>query len=247
MPRLLILGGTAEAVALAHAAVALPGWQVVSSLAGRTRAPAPLPGTVRTGGFGGAEGLAHYLDEAGIDVLVDATHPFAARISANAETACRLRPTPRLALVRPAWTQGPGDRWTELPDMPELAAAIPAGARVFLAVGRQELGPFAGRDDAWFLIRTIDRPPSLPLRHHAVVTGRGPFDEAAEAALLREHGIDVIAAKNSGGEGGRAKLVAARRLGIPVLLLRRPDPPAAPVVASVSAVLAWLSGWVRSA
>ena len=176
--RVLILGGTAEAAALARG---LSGVGVITSLAGRTRAPAALPGEVRVGGFGGADGLAAYLEERGITAVVDATHPFAATISRHAEAACRQRPTARLMLARPAWEWLPGDRWIEVDDMAAAVEAIPAGARVFLTVGRQELAPFAARTDAWMLARVID-PPDEPIPGITLVTGRGPFDLAAERA-----------------------------------------------------------------
>lgn len=232
---MLILGGTAEAAALARA---LEGVEVVTSLAGRTRAPAALPGRVRVGGFGGAQGLAAYLEAEGIDALIDATHPFAARISANAAEAVRLRPTPRLMLVRPEWTPQPGDRWTLVPSIAAAAGAVPEGARAFLAIGRQELAPFAARADAWFLIRSVE-PPDGPLPpHHAVVTGRGPFRVEDEAALLTSHRIRVLVAKNSGGDD--AKLVAARRLGLPVVLVERPAPPPGERVGTVDEAVNWV-------
>ena len=234
---MLILGGTTEAAALARA---LTDVEVVTSLAGRTSRPAALPGRVRIGGFGGAQGLAEYLETEGIETLIDATHPFAARISANAAEAVRLRPTPRLMLVRPEWTPQPGDRWTTVPDIPVAADAVPKGARAFLAIGRQELAPFAGRADAWFLIRSVE-PPDRPLPpNHAVVTARGPFRVEDEAALLAEHRIDVMVAKNSGG--GDAKLAAARRLGVPVVLVKRPPLPEGERVDTVAEAVAWLDG-----
>ena len=235
--RALILGGTTEAAALARA---LTDVEVVTSLAGRTSRPAALPGRVRIGGFGGAQGLAEYLETEGIETLIDATHPFAARISANAAEAVRLRPTPRLMLVRPEWTPQPGDRWTTVPDIPAAADAVPKGARAFLAIGRQELAPFAGRADAWFLIRSVE-PPDRPLPpNHAVVTARGPFRVEDEAALLAEHRIDVLVAKNSGGDD--AKLAAARRLGVPVVLVKRPPLPEGERVDTVAEAVAWLDG-----
>ena len=234
--RVLILGGTTEAAALARG---LSGVGVITSLAGRTRAPAALPGEVRVGGFGGAEGLAAYLEERGITAVVDATHPFAATISRHAEAACRLRPTPRLILARPAWTRQPGDRWIEVDDMAAAVAAISAGARVFLTVGRQELTAFASRTDAWMLARVID-PPEQPIDGVTLVTGRGPFDLEAERALLAEHGITVVVAKNSGGEASYPKLAAARELNIPVIMVRRPELPPGEVVGTVEEALDWL-------
>ncbi len=232
---MLILGGTTEAAALARA---LTDVDVVTSLAGRTRSPATLPGQVRIGGFGGPQGLAEYLGAEAIDALIDATHPFAARISANAAVAARLRPTPRLMLVRPAWAPQSGDRWTTVPSIPAASGAVPTGARAFLAIGRQELAPFAGRADAWFLIRSVE-PPDTPLPpHRAVVTARGPFREDEEVALMTEHRIDVLVAKNSGGDD--AKLAAARRLEIPVVLVERPALPDGDRVGAVADAVAWI-------
>ncbi|PWC55196.1 cobalt-precorrin-6A reductase [Azospirillum sp. TSO22-1] len=238
--RVLILGGTTEAAALARA---LTDVEVVTSLAGRTRSPAALPGQVRIGGFGGAQGLAQYLDAEGIGALVDATHPFAARISANAAEAARLRPTPRLMLVRPEWTPQSGDRWTMVPGIPAASDAVPGGARAFLAIGRQDLAPFAGRADAWFLIRSVEPPDGpLPL-HHSVITARGPFRVEDEAALLAEHRIDVLVAKNSGGDD--AKLAAARRLGIPAVLVERPALPEGERVGTVEEAVRWVQALPR--
>ena len=238
---MLILGGTTEAAGLART---LEGFDVTTSLAGRTRTPATLPGRVRVGGFGGAQGLAEYLEAEGIDALVDATHPFAARISANAAEAVRLRPTPRLMLVRPEWTPQPGDRWTTVPSIAAAADAVPPGARAFLAIGRQELAPFAARAEAWFLIRSVE-PPDGPLPpHHAVVTARGPFRVEDEEALLTTHRIGVLVAKNSGGND--AKLVAARRLRLPVVLVERPARPDGERVGTVDEAVAWLLRYFRS-
>lgn len=243
MRRLLILGGTAEAAALARQAVAQQDLTVITALAGRTRAPAALPGVVRVGGFGGPEGLALWLERETIDAVVDATHPFAARISANAATACGLRPTPRLLLARPPWQPQAGDIWTDVADMAEAAAGVPSGARAFLAIGRLELAAFAGRADVWFLLRLVDSPEAPPpLVHHAVITGRGPFLPDAERALLTGHRIDCVVTKNSGGGGGRAKLDAARALGLPVIVVRRPEPPPGGArAATVAEALAWLA------
>jgi len=238
--RVLILGGTAEAVALAEACAARAGIEAISSLAGRTRTPILPPGEVRTGGFGGAEGLAEFLAGRGIDRLIDATHPFAVQIGAHAKRACEATGVPRLRLLRPPWPQGPGDRWTEVADLAEAARRLPAlGRSVFLTVGQRDLEAFAGLD-LWFLVRTIEPPARLPLRRAQWLSGRGPFAVEAEVALLREHGIDVLVTKASGGAATYAKLVAARRLELPVLMVRRPPPPRGPVVDSVQAALAWL-------
>jgi precorrin-6A/cobalt-precorrin-6A reductase len=238
--RLLILGGTAEAVALAEACVARPGLEVISSLAGRTRSPTLPPGEVRSGGFGGVAGLAKFLLERTIDRVVDATHPFAAQIGAHAEQACRDVGVARLRLLRPPWRPEPGDRWIEVADLAAAARLLPElGRRAFLTVGQRELEAFAGLD-LWFLVRTIEPAGCLPLRRAYWLAGRGPFTVDGEIALLRAHAIDVLVTKASGGAATYAKLVAARRLGLPVVMVRRPLPPPGPVVDSVEAALAWL-------
>jgi precorrin-6A/cobalt-precorrin-6A reductase len=238
--RILILGGTAEAVALAEACAARSGLEVISSFAGRTRSPILPPGEVRSGGFGGVEGLARFLVERAIDRVVDATHPFALQIGAHAERACREAEVPRLRLLRPPWRPEAGDRWIEVAGLAAAARLLPTlGRRVFLTVGQRDLEAFAGLD-LWFLVRTIEPPGPSPLRRAEWIAGRGPFAVADETALLRGHGIDVLVTKASGGEATYAKLLAARRLGLPVLMVRRPAPPPGPVVDSVAAALAWL-------
>ena len=240
--RLLILGGTAEAVELAAVCTARPVLEVISSLAGRTRVPGLPRGEVRIGGFGGAGGLARFLVERGIDRVIDATHPFAAHMGAHAEQACRDAGVPRLRLLRPPWVRVPGDHWIEVADFAEAAQRLPGlGRRVFLTVGLQELYAFA-QLDLWFLVRTIEPHGSLPLRDGQWLAGRGPFAIEDELGLLREHAIEVLVSKASGGGATYAKLVAARRLGLPVLMVRRPAPPTGPVVDSVAAALAWLDG-----
>jgi precorrin-6A/cobalt-precorrin-6A reductase len=240
--KLLILGGTAEAVALAGACASRPGLAVISSLAGRTQHPNLPPGDVRIGGFGGAAGLARFLLERGIDRVLDATHPFAAQISAHAEHACREAGVPRVRLLRPPWVSVAGDRWTEVASIAEAAQRLPElGRRVFLTLGSRELDAFA-QLDIWFLVRTIETAGVLPLPQGQWLTGRGPFAVEDELSLLRTHAIDVLVTKASGGGATYAKLVAARRAGLPVLMVRRPPPPPGPVVGSVAAALAWLDG-----
>ncbi len=240
--RLLILGGSAEALALAGQAVALDGLHVVTSLAGRTRRPVAPAGETRTGGFGGAEGLARYLREAEIDLVIDATHPFAAVISGNAARACEATGVPRLALVRPEWTRRAGDEWIEVADVEAAAAALPAaGRRVFLALGGKHLAPFAGVESAWFLVRAIEPPAAARLLENCtVIAARGPFTLEDETALLGRHRIDAVVSRNSGGEGAYAKIAAARALGLPVLMIRRPPPPPDPRAANVEDAIAWL-------
>jgi precorrin-6A/cobalt-precorrin-6A reductase len=243
--RLLILGGTAEAAALARAAVERFGDRlaVTTALAGRTEQPGPLPGAVRIGGFGGVEGLAGYLAETGIDLLIDATHPFADRIARHARLAAERVGLPRLVLERPPWRRHPLDRWIEVEDVSGAAAALArVGRRCFLTLGASELEAFAELGQVHFLVRLIDPPKQpLPLGSYEVVLGRGPFTLAGERELLRRHRIDVLAAKASGGGATEAKLVAAREAGLPVVMLRRPKPEPGPRVASVEAALAWLA------
>jgi precorrin-6A/cobalt-precorrin-6A reductase len=236
--RVLILGGTSEALRLAEACAAIPELHTITSLAGRTRAPAAPSGAVRIGGFGGAVGLERYLREHAIDRLVDATHPFAARIGHNAAQACRAAGVPRLRLLRPPWQRRPGDRWTEVDSLAAAARRLPLRARVFLSVGRSDLGAFAGLEQ-WFLVRTIE-PAEPCLANAHWLAARGPFGLEDEVELLRAHAIEIVVTKASGGEATYAKLAAARQLGLPVIMVRRPPPPAGPVVDSVAAALAWL-------
>ena len=226
--RVLILGGTAQARALAEAVHGQGRHEVISSLVGRTSRPVLPAGAVRIGGFGGVEGLARYLGDESIDVLVDATHPFAGRISANAVDAAARAGVRLVVLRRRAWSAGPGDRWIAVPDMAGAArevGGLPEGGVVFLAVGRQEIGVFAGDDRHAYLIRSVDPPDGpLPLRH-SVVLGRGPYTVDSEVALLRERSVTVVVSRNSGGDDGAAKLVAARRVGVPVIMIEPPVPP----------------------
>lgn len=215
-----MLGGTAEARALADALAAEPGVVVTTSLAGRTRDPRLPAGTVRTGGFGGVDGLAAAC--ADVDLLVDATHPFAARMTEHAAAAAALTGTALVVLRRPAWTPGPGDDWRRVPTTGAAAAAVVGFDRVFLAIGRQGVAEFLDVD-AWFLVRAIEPPDVLPARSELVLA-RGPFPLDDERALLRRHRVDVVVAKDSGG-ATEAKLVAARELALPVVLIDRPPLP----------------------
>ena len=243
--RLLILGGTAEAAALARAAVAGFGDRlaVISALAGRTREPAALPGTVRRGGFGGPGGLADYLVAEGIAMVVDATHPFAEAISDHARVACERAAVPRLVLVRPAWRKQNGDRWIVVDDVAEAVAALGRrGGRAFITVGVKELGAFAGLHGVFCLVRLIEPPATpLPLADYEIITGRGPFRVAGEKRLLAGHRIDVVVSKASGGAATRAKITAARHLGLPVIMVRRPATPPGPRVGRVAAALSWIA------
>ncbi|GLW12815.1 precorrin-6A reductase [Microtetraspora sp. NBRC 13810] len=243
MSRVLILGGTAEARGLAAALAGTPGLRVVSSLAGRVSNPRLPVGEVREGGFGGAAGLAAYLREHAVDALVDATHPFAARMTASAVEAAALTGTPLLVLRRPGWREGPGDRWHWTPGLAEAAGLLPGlGERVFLTTGRRSVPVFAGLD-LWFLLRSVDPPgPPLP-RRSLVLLARGPYTLEGELALIREHRVDVLVTKDSGGEMTTAKLAAARELGLPVVVVRRPPAPeGVPLVADVAGAASWVAG-----
>lgn len=240
--RILILGGTAEARRLAERLAGRSDLAVTLSLAGRTAAPAVQPVPVRIGGFGGADGLARYLSAEGIDVLIDATHPYAAVISANAARAAQSAAVPLLALRRPPWLAVAGDRWIEVADVPAAVGALGnASRRVFLALGRNELAPFAQAPQHHYLVRSVDPvDPPLSVPHAAYVTGRGPFTEADDCALLRARGIEVVVAKNSGGPATYGKIVAARTLGLAVIMPSRPLLPAVSAVETVEDALAWL-------
>ncbi len=218
---ILILGGTAEAVAIARRLVEA-GADVVTSLAGRTSNPAPLPGRIRSGGFGGAEGLARYIAENGIAKVIDATHPFANRISQNARLACAMAGIPLERPERPAWERQPGDDWIEVESLDEAAAALPAGARVFLALGRQHLAAFESRPDCHFVVRMVD-PPEKPLgfADYDLILGKPSADPEEEADLFRAHRITHLVCRNSGGEAGYGKIVAARTLELPVVMVGR--------------------------
>jgi precorrin-6A/cobalt-precorrin-6A reductase len=240
--RLLILGGTGEARALASELDGVAGLEVVSSLAGRV-AEARLPvGQVRVGGFGGADGLAAWLRAAGVDAVVDATHPFAARMTAGAVAAARAAGVPLLVLRRPGWSEGPGDRWRWADSLAAAAVEVARFERVFLTIGRQGVGEFAGVD-AWFLVRCIEAPSAVPPRCE-VLLDRGPFTVDGELALMRRHGVDVVVTKDSGGELTAAKLTAARALGLPVVVVRRPPLPdgVGRVVDTVPEAAVWVRG-----
>ncbi|HCO99955.1 MAG TPA: cobalt-precorrin-6A reductase [Rhodospirillaceae bacterium] len=243
-PALLILGGTAEAVRLANRLVAEWGsrYEIVTSLAGRTRAPVRPRGTLRVGGFGGAVALQQYLADHKVCAIFDATHPFAARISDNARRAASIAGVPRIVLVRPHWEPFPDDDWQKFPNLVALVDALPAMARrVFLTIGRTELAAFSECRDMWFLVRMIDCPDgAVPLTNCTVITGRGPFAADDERRLLEEHKIDALVCKDSGGEATRAKLDAARALGLPVMMVERPAVPDGPVAGDLGAALSWL-------
>lgn len=238
---MLLLGGSTEASALARA-LAEHGIDAVFSYAGRVEQPRAQPLPTRNGGFGGVDGLVAYLRAQRISHLIDATHPFAAGMSRNAHAAAVRTGTPLLALSRPAWQAQAGDRWQEVADFPAAVAALAGPAqRVLLALGRLQAALFADQPQHHYLLRLID-PPAEPLLlpNHALLLARGPFSFDDEIALLRSQRIERIVCKNAGGDATRAKLDAARALGVPVLMIARPQLPARPEVHTVSAALQWL-------
>ncbi|OHV39658.1 cobalt-precorrin-6A reductase [Parafrankia soli] len=268
--RVLLLGGTAEARRLAAALADRADLDVVYSLAGRlwppTASTVPAGATVRSGGFGGPDGLVEFLREHDVAAVVDATHPFAARITAAAVAACAATGVPLLVVRRPGWTESDGDDWRRVPSLPAAAALLAAGRpggpsdpgelgepgepgkpgerrgrRVFLTVGRSGVAAFAGLDH-WFLARSVEPPPGPVPRRLRVLLDRGPFTVDAETALLRRHEVDTVVTKDSGGSLTAAKLVAARRLRLPVVMVDRPPlPRQARVVATPSAAISWLT------
>ena len=241
--RVLILGGTTEASALARLLAGDARFEATLSLAGRTSAPKPQPIATRIGGFGGADGLAGFLREQQIEAVIDATHPYAERISANAVAACRKAGVPLASLVRPAWAPQPGDAWQNVSTA--VAAAVALGKtprRVFLSLGRQELHFFAAVPQHHYIARLIEPPQQAALPHDLVLLQqRGPFDRDAELRLLKDEKIDVIVSKNSGGSATYPKIEAARVLGLPVIMIARPDKPAGHVVTSAEEAVAWLA------
>ncbi|RUZ72248.1 cobalt-precorrin-6A reductase [Mesorhizobium sp. M7A.F.Ca.US.006.01.1.1] len=243
--RILILGGTTEARQLAGKLAARAS--VTLSLAGRTESPIAQGVPVRTGGFGGADGLAAYLRKKHIDLLIDATHPYAAQISANAAQAARVAGVPILALRRPGWEPVEGDRWTLVDTSGDAVQALgPAPRRVFLALGRQEVAVFEAAPQHHYLIRSVDPvEPRLAVPDAEYLLARGPFRQAEEHALLEKHRIDVVVSKNSGGEATYGKIAAARALGIEVVMVRRPTLPDVPAAETVEALTLMVDHFVR--
>jgi len=240
--KLLILAGTTEATAFARAA-ADRGLDGIVSFAGRVERPLRQPLPQRVGGFGGVEGLAAYLRAEHITHVIDATHPFAMQMSHNAVAACAQAGVPLVALTRPPWAPVPGDHWTHVSDIAGAVAALdrPA-ARVMLAVGRMHLADFAPNPQHIYLLRLVDPPQGdLPFPQAEVVVDRGPFDAAADRALMTRFGAQIVVSKNSGGTGAYAKIVAARALGLPVIMIDRPPAPPRQEVHEVDAVFDWLS------
>jgi precorrin-6A/cobalt-precorrin-6A reductase len=244
----LLLAGTTEAAELAERLAGRAETELVVSLAGHTRSPAALPGRLRTGGFGGVDGLVAELRRSGYDRLVDATHPFADRMPGQAAAAAAIAGVARVRLLRPPWQPVPGDDWHEVADLAGAAGRLAelSARRVFLTTGRLGLSAFEGLTGTAFVARSIEAPTEELLPDLTTILARGPFTVEAERALLVEHRIDTMVTKNSGGDATAAKLTAARQLGIPVVMVQRPPAPAGPVVTTADAALRWIEAPERS-
>jgi len=240
--RVLILGGTTEASTLARLIAGDGRFDATLSLAGRTSAPRSQPLPTRIGGFGGIDGLAHFIGEHAIDVVIDATHPYADQISANAVAACGKAGVPLVSVVRTAWQPQIGDRWQIVSDASEAATALgPTPRRVFLSLGRLDLHAFSPAPHHHYVARTIDPPQQTDLPPDIrFLQARGPFDRAGEIRLLRDEEIEIVVSKNSGGGATYAKIEAARELGLPVVMIARPDKAAGHVVHSPEEAIARL-------
>jgi precorrin-6A/cobalt-precorrin-6A reductase len=240
--RILVLGGSSEASQLAKALSQRQDIFATFSLAGRTKNPAALPLPTRIGGFGGVEGLVAYLQAEGVEAVIDATHPFAAQMKRNAADACAQTSTPLCAFTRPPWEAGEGDRWIDVDDAADAARALgEKPKRVFLTTGRLQAGAFSAKSPHHFVLRSIDAPDADALPASLdLVLARGPFSVGDEIALMREKRIDIVVSKNAGGEATRAKIDAARELGLPVVMIRRPKTPERPVFVKIEDALAWI-------
>ncbi len=237
--KILLLGGTREAVELAEYLSGMTDCDVTTSLAGRTSAPLLPAGKVRTGGYGGVDGLARYLVENRIDLLVDATHPYAQQISANALSACERTGINCLRYLRPPWEPAAGDNWLAARNLSEAADLLSPGATAFLALGSQYLSAFAGRTDVTFIARmieTIELPKAS--ENWRILQSKPSHDAVDESELFRREAITHLVCRNSGGKGAAAKLVAARKLQLPVIMLERPQPPAGKVFSKLDTLLA---------
>ena len=240
--RLLILGGTTEASALARALADRTDISPILSLAGRVANPKPAPIPTRVGGFGGVEGLSAYIRDNEIAAVLDATHPFAEQISTNAAAACTATHTPLVVFTRPPWTRGPGDRWIEIDDLADAPDALgEPPRRVFLTMGRLQLRHFTRAPQHDYLVRAIDRPDEIDALPRArLILARGPFGLADEESLLRQERIEFLVTKNSGGESTYAKIEAARNLGITVVIARRPASGGIETLTSLAAAIGWI-------
>lgn len=236
LPHLLVLGGTEEAYALASTLAGRDDLRLTTSLAGATKQPRHPAGAHRIGGFGGEAGLAAWLARERVTLLLDASHPFAGRIRAQARAAAAAAGIPCLRLERPPWRPGPGDVWRPVADLDAgLAALEPLGRRVLAAIGTRALDRLA-EAPMDFVVRGVDSPPHVPA-NVTFVEGRGPFGLESERRLLEAHGIDAVLCRNSGGHGARAKLDAARERGLPVVMIERPNAAALDAVPDVASAL----------
>ena len=240
--RVLLLGGTTEASQIGRE-LAAAGIAGVYSYAGRTATPVAQVLPTRVGGFGGVDGLADYIKQEHITHVIDATHPFASQISGNAVAASAKTSTPLIAYLREPWIAAPGDKWQHVAGVEDAAAALPnQPARIFLAIGKQHLNPFATQPQHFYLLRLVDAPATaLPLPDAEIVLARGPFTTEGDLALLRDHRITHVVARNAGGEGAKAKLDAARGLGLPVIMIDRPILPERKAAQSVEEIMHWLT------
>jgi precorrin-6A/cobalt-precorrin-6A reductase len=240
--RLLILGGTSQASALATALAGRGDVAPLLSLAGRTANPKPSPIPVRVGGFGGAEGLQRFLEAQRIDAVVDATHPFAERISANAVSGCAAARIPLLVFTRPPWHREPGDRWIDVDGVDAAVETLGSErSTVFLTQGRLQLAAFARAPQHRYIVRAIDPPADFSaLREAELILARGPFAAVGEERLMRERGVEVLVSKNSGGDATYAKIEASRRLGVTVVMITPPPAGDAVSVTDLAAALAWI-------
>ena len=247
MHRVLILGGTSEGVALADKLSADPDFIPITSLAGRTREPKDVQGLLRQGGFGGVEGLVKYLKLEKVFAVLDATHPFATQITKNAFFACQIAKIPLARLTRKPWVAETGDDWDNVENIEQAVASIPVGSRVFVTTGRRELEPYFKRDDIWTLVRVIDMPAKkLELGTGKFIAGRGPFSVEDEVDLMRDYEVDLLVSKNSGGQSSYGKIIAARRLGLPVIMVRAPELNLGTVVCySLHEASDWLQGFLH--
>ena len=243
MMRVLILGGTGEAAELAAKVANIQGIEAISSLAGRTREPSIPLGDLRIGGFGGVAGLAKYLHQMKIDLLIDATHPFATQIALNAADAAMEVKIPRMKLIRQPWEKVNGDRWIEVDNIKTAADVLEnQSQRVFLSIGRQEIGAFSHLHQIWFLMRMIDPPePQALVQPGILLCDRGPFQLDNEREILINHQIDTIVSKNSGGDATYAKIIAARELKLQVVMISRPPVPPGEQATDIDEALVWLS------
>ena len=247
MYKVLILGGTSEGVALAKKLSEDPTLIPITSLAGRTRGPKVVQGLLRQGGFGGVKGLVEYLISEEIFAVFDATHPFASQITKNAISACKSAKVPLVRLTREPWVAETGDDWDNVESIAQAAKSIPVGARVFVTTGRQELEPYFKRNDIWTLVRVIDMPSKqLELGKGKFIAGRGPFSVEEEVDLMGAYRVDLLVSKNSGGQSSYGKIVAARRLGLPVIMVRPPELNLEIIICySLKEASEWLRGYIN--